>query len=224
MTEAQLPDLYAVLGVHETADTEVMRIVYRAQAKRFHPDVAGSSGLPRMTEINAAWEVLSNPARRTGYDAQRRRLVQKAPEVPSSQARERRTATEATTERQQPVPSAAERGTSRQSGGSPTRERAVNRVLPTSLALWFASALLHWLLRAASSAARSLPSQAWLVAMASLALALAAVASGVWSPAMLSAAWRLPVATALNLAEVPAAIFALLLTVDLIRWRGVQRG
>jgi hypothetical protein len=68
-----------------------------------------------------------------------------------------------------------------------------------------------------------MPTQAWLVAMASLALALVAIATGALSPATLSAAWRLPVATALNLAEIPAAIFALLLMVDLIRWRAVQR-
>ncbi len=59
-----------------------IRASYRRLARRYHPDArqgvaAPDAGLPeaealrRMTEINRAWEVLGDPARRVAYDARR---------------------------------------------------------------------------------------------------------------------------------------------------------
>lgn len=69
MTEPQDP--YEVLQVASTADDAVLRAAYRALAQRLHPDVAGPSGEGPMRELNAAWEVVGDPADRAAYDLAR---------------------------------------------------------------------------------------------------------------------------------------------------------
>lgn len=64
-------DPYDVLRVTPDANQEAIRAAYRALARRFHPDHAGIAGHARMSEINAAWEVLSDPARRAAWDRTR---------------------------------------------------------------------------------------------------------------------------------------------------------
>lgn len=61
-------DLYAILGVARDADEEDLRLAYRRLAWRYHPDVAGPEALARMQDINAAYQVLSDPTRRHEYD------------------------------------------------------------------------------------------------------------------------------------------------------------
>ena len=65
-------DPYAVLGVSRTAGDAEIRDAYRRLARRVHPDVAGDTnsraGAPTMSEVNAAWAVLSDPARRRALD------------------------------------------------------------------------------------------------------------------------------------------------------------
>lgn len=65
---------YDVLGVAPDASSEVIRESYRRLAREFHPDrtVGSAVGGDKMPEINAAYHVLSDPARRAVYDAQRR--------------------------------------------------------------------------------------------------------------------------------------------------------
>ena len=68
------PDPYRVLEVHPSADASVIRSAYRRLARRFHPDVAPLTqpdDARRMSEINRAWEILRDPARRAAYDRQR---------------------------------------------------------------------------------------------------------------------------------------------------------
>ncbi len=68
------PDLYQVLEVHPSADATAIRSAYRRLARRFHPDVAPLArpdDVRRMSEINRAWEILRDPARRAVYDHQR---------------------------------------------------------------------------------------------------------------------------------------------------------
>jgi molecular chaperone DnaJ len=60
--------LYAVLGVDPRADTDTVRRAYRDLARRHHPDFGGDAR--QMASINDAWHVLSDPARRDGYDRQ----------------------------------------------------------------------------------------------------------------------------------------------------------
>lgn len=64
-------DPYAVLGVLPHAEDVVIRAAYRALANRYHPD--RFQGDPkeahaRMTAINAAYAVLSDPEQRAAYD------------------------------------------------------------------------------------------------------------------------------------------------------------
>jgi curved DNA-binding protein CbpA len=61
-------DLYGVLGVRMDAEPEVIRGAYNAMSKKYHPDV-NHAGAERMTQVNAAYEVLSNPIRKADYDA-----------------------------------------------------------------------------------------------------------------------------------------------------------
>ncbi len=66
-------DPYKVLQVDPEADPEVVQAAYRRLAQKFHPDrAAGPEAAVRMTEINRAWEVIGDPARRAAHDAERR--------------------------------------------------------------------------------------------------------------------------------------------------------
>jgi len=62
-------DYYAILGVAPETPPEEIKRAYRKLAKKYHPDV---SKLPdaeaRFKEINEAWEVLQDPAKRNHYD------------------------------------------------------------------------------------------------------------------------------------------------------------
>ena len=61
--------LYEVLMVHQRADQDVITVVYRHLAKRFHPDLDPSpEAQTRMAELNEAYEVLDDPEKRARYD------------------------------------------------------------------------------------------------------------------------------------------------------------
>ncbi len=67
-------DYYRIIGVLDDAEDIVIRAAYRALAQRYHPDKwLGDAGeaTRRMAEINAAYAVLSDPAKRAAYDATR---------------------------------------------------------------------------------------------------------------------------------------------------------
>ena len=59
-------DPYAVLGVPPGASEEELARAYRRLAKRHHPDAVGVSGMARMMEINAAYELARVDGRRGG--------------------------------------------------------------------------------------------------------------------------------------------------------------
>ena len=62
-------DPYAVLGVASTATADEVAAAYRTQARRHHPDVSVELDAERrMAEINAAWSLLRDPARRAAWD------------------------------------------------------------------------------------------------------------------------------------------------------------
>jgi len=66
------PDHYATLGLdRDCADTQI-RAAYRLLAKQHHPDVNGSSraAVAQTQALNAAYEILNNPARRRKYDCE----------------------------------------------------------------------------------------------------------------------------------------------------------
>lgn len=71
-------DYYQILGVLEDADEVVIRAAYKALAQRYHPDKwSGDSDTAnkRMSEINEAYKVLSNPIERSRYDSNRQRAT-----------------------------------------------------------------------------------------------------------------------------------------------------
>lgn len=65
-------DYYAVLQVDPEADPEVIEVAYRRLARKWHPDTNADPGAgARMQELNEAYHVLGDPARRRAYDAKR---------------------------------------------------------------------------------------------------------------------------------------------------------
>jgi curved DNA-binding protein CbpA len=61
---------YRILQVDPSADPEVIAAAYRRLAMKYHPDTTGSGpgSQARMQELNEAYAVLSDPARRSAYD------------------------------------------------------------------------------------------------------------------------------------------------------------
>jgi DnaJ-class molecular chaperone len=68
--DSEEPDHYATLGLDRRCTLAQIRAAYRLLSKRHHPDVnAGAThAVKRSQELNAAYEVLSNPVRRQTYD------------------------------------------------------------------------------------------------------------------------------------------------------------
>ncbi len=68
--ESTLPDHYATLGLDRRCTDAQIRNAWRVLAKQHHPDVNhGSPDAVAQTQaINAAYEILSDPARRREYD------------------------------------------------------------------------------------------------------------------------------------------------------------
>ncbi|MDP8904185.1 MAG: DnaJ domain-containing protein [Chloroflexota bacterium] len=87
---------YRVLQLDPTADPEIISLVYRKLAQRYHPDVDRSpEAAQRMRELNEAHEVLGDAQKRARYDAllaERRdrratdRLIRRPGEVPYGEA------------------------------------------------------------------------------------------------------------------------------------------
>ena len=65
-----MDDLYAVLGVSKTATADEIKKAYRDAAFRYHPDRNGGDAAAeeKFKQINAAYAVLSDPAKRRDYD------------------------------------------------------------------------------------------------------------------------------------------------------------
>jgi len=74
------PDYYEILQVSPRAEPDVIEAAYRRLARKHHPDVnPGLAALQRMSELNQALDVLTDPRKRAEYDRRRlRALAQKA--------------------------------------------------------------------------------------------------------------------------------------------------
>jgi len=63
-------DYYQILGVNKNASEKEIKQAYRRLARKHHPDLnsGDKSAETKFKEINAAYEVLSNPEKRKKYD------------------------------------------------------------------------------------------------------------------------------------------------------------
>jgi len=67
-------DLYLVLGLTHTATSDEIKAAYRDKIRFFHPDhwlgdpAMGETALQRTKDLNEAYAILSDPARRAAYD------------------------------------------------------------------------------------------------------------------------------------------------------------
>ena len=69
-------NLYEVLQVSSTATPDVLQAAYRALARAYHPDVNPSPEAARkMRQLNAAYQILSDPRRRARYDLAHARVL-----------------------------------------------------------------------------------------------------------------------------------------------------
>ncbi len=82
------PNHYATLGLDHLCSTEQIRAAYRTLAKKHHPDLNPNSAAAQACtqEINAAYEILSDPEQRHAYDGS---LKAEAKPVPRPRASQR---------------------------------------------------------------------------------------------------------------------------------------
>ena len=74
------PDYYKILQIDPEAEQEVVEAAYRRLARKYHPDVnKRPDAVQRMQQINVAYEVLRDPAKRAEYDRARLRRSFYAP-------------------------------------------------------------------------------------------------------------------------------------------------
>src|SRR6187401_2115427 len=66
----EFKDYYATLGVAKTATEKELKQAFRKLARKFHPDVnpGDKAAEHKFKEINEAYEVLGDPAKRKKYD------------------------------------------------------------------------------------------------------------------------------------------------------------
>ena len=73
------PNYYAILEVSTDASLEEIKHSYRRLARLHHPDINKNTNDRWIKQLNEAYAVLSDPARRTAYDIKRleeqRRIV-----------------------------------------------------------------------------------------------------------------------------------------------------
>jgi hypothetical protein len=92
-----LPDYYAILGLDSDATPESVKVAYRRLVRQYHPDLAKvsteaqkASADARMSQLNEAYSVLSNPRNRREYDERMRLEFSLAAQTASRSIKEAR--------------------------------------------------------------------------------------------------------------------------------------
>ena len=69
-----------MLQVDSEAEDEVIQAAYRRLARKYHPDLAETpEAAARMAAINAAWELIGDPAARAAFDRERAAAAEAGP-------------------------------------------------------------------------------------------------------------------------------------------------
>ena len=63
-------DYYEILGLNKDASEDEIKKAYRSLAKKYHPDLNpdNKEAEAKFKEANAAYEILSDPEKRSRYD------------------------------------------------------------------------------------------------------------------------------------------------------------
>ena len=69
MSANEFVDFYDLLQLSSNADTETIERIFRHLAKKLHPDQSDQTNNDQFIKIVEAYEVLSDPETRAGYDA-----------------------------------------------------------------------------------------------------------------------------------------------------------
>jgi curved DNA-binding protein CbpA len=78
------PDYYEFLQISPNAEPGTIHRVYKFLAARFHPDNPESGDTEKFALLRQAYDILSNAALRTQYDAQREKEAVKAIPIPDT--------------------------------------------------------------------------------------------------------------------------------------------
>ena len=71
-----MKNYYAVLGLESDASAAAIKSAYRKKASEFHPDKNTAADAPQQfREVQQAYDVLAEPAKRHAYDESRRRSL-----------------------------------------------------------------------------------------------------------------------------------------------------
>lgn len=101
----EFKDYYQTLGVSPTATADEIKKAYRKLARKYHPDVSKEpDAVARMTAVNEANAVLSDPEKRAAYD----RLAQEPRMQPGQDFRPPRTGMRGSSFRTERAPMAAQ--------------------------------------------------------------------------------------------------------------------
>ena len=65
---SQTKDLYEILGVSRDASEDEVKKAFRQQARKYHPDNKETGNEELFKELNQAYEILSDPEKRSVYD------------------------------------------------------------------------------------------------------------------------------------------------------------